>query len=102
MTSMMLCGLANRTCFALIVLLCLCVGMQMLGLPVMIWDPWEESDTSENLDFSIPSSIPRLNLSSLLTTLEMTQQDLYNLLLLPTVFRPPKSPQELSVLLKSS
>jgi integrase len=33
--------------------------MQMLGLPVMIWDPWEESDTSENLDFSIPPSIPR-------------------------------------------
>jgi hypothetical protein len=88
-----LCNLANRTCLALIVLLCLSVGMQMLGLPVAMCDPWEESDTFENPDFSIPPSIPRLNLSSLLTTLEITQQDLYNLLLLHTVFRPPKSPQ---------
>jgi hypothetical protein len=62
----------------------------MLGLPVAIWDSWEESDTLENPDISIPPSIPRLNLSNLLTTLDTTQQNLYNLLLLHTVFHPPK------------
>ncbi len=64
----------------------------MLGLPVAIWDSWEESDALENPDISIPPSIPRLNLSNLLTTLDTTQQNLYNLLLLHTVFHPPKSP----------
>jgi len=84
---------ADRTCFILIVLLCLCVGMQMLGLPIEMWNPWEESDAAENLDFSIPPTIPRLNLSIRVGTLEMIQQNLYVLLLLRTVFHPPKSPQ---------
>ncbi len=93
MTLMILRGFANRTCAALIFFLCLCVGMQMLGLPVEMWNPWEESDASENLDFSIPPTIPRLNLSILLTTLETIQENLYILLLLHTVFHPPKSPR---------
>ena len=38
------------------------------------------------LDFSIPPTIPRLNLSIRVTTLEMIQQNLYVLLLLRTVF----------------
>lgn len=93
MTLIILRGFANRMCVALIVLLCLCVGMQMLGLPVTMWNPWEEWDTSENLDFSILPTIPRLNLPILLTPLEMIQQNLYLLLLPHAEFRPPKSPQ---------
>ena len=92
MKPIMLCGLANRTCSTLIVLLCLCVGMQMLGAPVAMWDPWEESDTLENPDFSILPSIPRLNLSNLLMTLDITPENLYKVLLLHSVFHPPKSP----------
>jgi len=80
----------NRTCVTLIVLLCLCVGMQMLGLPVAMWNPWEESDTSENLDFSIPITTPRLSLATQLTPLEIIRQHLCSLLLLHSVFRPPE------------
>lgn len=65
----------------------------MLGLPIGMWNTWEESDTYENLDFAIPPSIPRLNLSILVTTPEMPPQNLHSLLLPRTVFHPPKSPQ---------
>lgn len=80
----------NRTCVTLIVLLCLCIGMQMLGLPVAMWNPWEESDTYENLDLSILPTIPRLSQSTLLAPLEMIRQHLCSLLLLHAVFRPPE------------
>jgi hypothetical protein len=90
MLPMILRAKANRTCSALIVLLCLCVGMQMLGLSVAMWNPWEESDTSENLDFSILPTIPRLSLSTLLTPLETIQLNQCTLLLLHGVFRPPE------------
>ena len=94
MTLIILRDVTNRTCFAFIVLLCLCIGMQMLGSPITMWNPLEEeSDAYENLDFSIPPTIPRLNPSILHTLLESQQQNLYILLLLQTVFRPPKSPQ---------
>jgi hypothetical protein len=81
---------ANRTCVGLIALLCLCVGMQMLGLPVAMWNPWEESDASENLDFSILPTLPRFSPLSVLTPLEMIRQEICALLLLQAVFRPPE------------
>lgn len=90
MLPMILQAKAKRTCAALIVFLCLCIGMQMLGLPAAILNPWEESDTSENLDFSILPTIPRLSQSPFLTPLEMIRQHLCNLLLLHAVFRPPE------------
>jgi len=86
-------GFANRMCFALVLLLCLCVGIQMIGLSIEMWNSWEESDTSENIDYSIPPTIPRLGLSTLLTTLEVFQQNQYFLLPLRTIFHPPKSSQ---------
>ena len=93
MTLMSLRGNFNRTCIAFIVLLCLCVMMQMLGLPFTLWNLSEELDTFENWDFSIPSTIPRWNLSILFTPLDMSQPNLYLPLLLHTIFHPPKSPQ---------
>ena len=81
---------ANQTYVGLIALLCLCIGMQMLGLPVAMWNPWEESDTSENLDFSIPPTIPRFSLLTVLTPLEMIRQEVCALILLHAVFRPPE------------
>jgi hypothetical protein len=90
---MILHGNVKRTWFALIVLLCFCVGMQMLGLPLTMWNPSHELNISENWDFSIPPSIPRLNQPILLSRLEMNQQYLHIPLLLHTEFHPPKSPQ---------
>jgi hypothetical protein len=84
----------NRTWFALaILLLCFCVMMQMLGVPITLWNPSEMDTSGENLGFSIPPTIPQLNLSILLTRLQMSQQILHPPLLLHTVFHPPKSPQ---------
>jgi hypothetical protein len=62
----------------------------MLGLPVAMWNSWEESDTSENLDFSILPTIPRFSPLTVLTPLEMIRQEVYVLLLLHAVFRPPE------------
>jgi len=90
---MVLPGSVNRTYVALIVLLSLCIGMQMLGLPVSMWNPVEESDTSENLDFSIPPIILRLSGSILLAPVELIHENLRILLLPRSVFHPPNSPQ---------
>ena len=85
---------AQRVCFVvLITLLCLCVGMQILGLPVMMWNSSELDTSEENLDFSIPPVSPQLNLSILFAPSETNQQHLYLLLLPHAEFRPPKSPQ---------
>ena len=81
----------KRTGVLLIVLLCLCLGIQTLGLPVAMWSLWEESDTSESADFSIPPTIPQLNPSTFPTRLEMIQQSLRVPLLVSAVFHPPKS-----------
>ena len=94
MTSMILRGDTNRSWFVLVVfLLCFCVVMQMLGVPVTMWNPWETDTSGENLGFTIPPTIPQLNPSILLTSLEMGQPNPYTFLLLRTVFHPPKSPQ---------
>ena len=66
----------------------------MLGLPVSMWSPVEESDASENVDFSIPPTIPQLSLETRPTSTEMTQQNIQAPLLLITVFRPPESLQQ--------
>jgi hypothetical protein len=84
----------NRTWIALtILLLCFCVVMQMLGVPVTLWNPSETDTSGENLGFSILPTIPRLNLSILLTPVEMIQQNRHVPILFHTVFHPPKSPQ---------
>jgi len=62
----------------------------MLGVPVAMWNPWEESDTVENLDFSVLPTIPQLNPSILHNSLETIQPNLWTLLLFHPVFRPPE------------
>ena len=84
----------KRTWFTVVaLLLCFCVVMQMLGVPLTMWNPWDNLSTSENWDFSIPSITPRLYLSILLTPFEMSQTNLHPPLLPHTLFHPPKSPQ---------
>jgi hypothetical protein len=85
----MLRSFANRTWFALIILMCLCVGMQMLGLSLTMWNPSEDLDIAENWDFSIPATVLRLNQSILFTTLEISHPHLFTFLLFRAIFHPP-------------
>lgn len=74
----------------LIIFICFCVAMQILGVSVSMWNPWEESDESKSFDFSIPPIIPSLKLSILST---MSETSLFALHLPPiphTVFQPPE------------
>jgi hypothetical protein len=84
----------NRTWFVLtILLLCFCVVMQMLGVPVTLWNPSVTDTSGENLGFSITPTIPQLTEPILVATVEISRQYLHIFPPLYTVFHPPKSPQ---------
>ena len=85
-------GKANRTCAVLLILLCFCVGMQMLGMPISMWNLVEESGALENLDFSILPIIPHLNHSMLLIPADLIQESLRTIILSHSAFHPPNSP----------
>ncbi len=74
----------------LIIFICVCVAMQILGVSVSMWNPWEESDDSKNLDFSIPPIIPSLKLSILPTISEISPYALHLPPIHHTVFHPPE------------
>lgn len=82
-------GKATQACAALLVLLCFCVGMQMLGMPVSMWNFVEEPGASENLDFSILPIVPRLSQSILLAPVELIQENLRTIILSQSAFHPP-------------
>ncbi len=83
----------DRAGYSLIILLCFCVAMQMLGVHVSMWNPVEESDVVKSLDFSIPPALLRFPLSNPRLAPESIQHSLLTLPLFQSIFHPPESPQ---------
>jgi hypothetical protein len=79
-------------CLAMVMLLCLCVVMQMLGAPVTLLNPLDAADnlaTSVMEGFSVPSSLPQLMLSGETVLVSQTQPSVHVPVLASALFHPP-------------
>ena len=77
-----------------IVVLCLCVAMQMLGVSATMWSPSAMPDTLGAALFeglAIPSAVPLVMGSVLVVPLETIQQSLHTPFLIHSLFHPPIS-----------
>jgi hypothetical protein len=82
----------GKVCMALIMLLCLFVVVQMLGVPVTLLNPVEAADSltvSVSEGFSIPSSIPQPTLAVNTDPVTDGQSSIHTPVLASTLFRPP-------------
>lgn len=75
----------------MVVFLCLGVFMQMLGVPMTLWDPFEELDTTEGslLGWTISAGIILFIQLSLISLSMINVTDSHTLLLTKLVFHPP-------------
>lgn len=77
---------------AIIMFLCLCVIMQMLGAPVTLLSPSLASDTlgaSVLEGFSVPPTVPQLTLSSETVSVTDAQPSIHVPILASALFHPP-------------
>jgi hypothetical protein len=80
--------------FFVIGLLCLCVTMQILGVPVSFWDMNETEDLVESSlleGFSLPSTAPELSVSRYRKFYSPSPPLKYDILLAQSLFHPPLS-----------
>ena len=84
----------GKACMAIVLLLCLSILVQMLGVPVTLLNPFEPADTqsvSVLEGFSVPSSLPQLASSFETDTATDTQPSVHLPVLTSVLFHPPVS-----------
>ena len=84
----------GKACMAIVMLLCLSILVQMLGVPVTLLNPFEPADTqsvSVLEGFSVPSSLPQLTSSFETDTVTDTQPSVHLPVLASVLFHPPVS-----------
>jgi hypothetical protein len=84
----------GKACMAIVMLLCLSILVQMLGVPVTLLNPFEPADTqrvSVLEGFSVPSSLPQLTSSFETDTATDTQPSVHLPVLSSVLFHPPVS-----------
>lgn len=82
----------GKACKVMVVLLCLCVMVQMLGVPVTLLNPLEAADTlaaSVLEGFSVPSSLPQLTPSFETIPVTDGQSSVHVPVLASALFHPP-------------
>jgi len=82
----------DKVCMAMVVLLCLCIMVQMLGVPMTLLNPGGAVDTlavSASEGFSVPSSIPQLTPSVEMVPVTDVQPSIHVPVLASTLFHPP-------------
>lgn len=82
----------GKACFAIVMLLSLCVIVQMLGVPVTLMNPVEAADTlavSISEGFSVPSLLPQLTPSFETVPVADGQPTVHMPVLASTLFHPP-------------
>ena len=75
-----------------VLVLCLFVFLQMLGVPQTLWDPSANLDTpsaSVLEGFSIPPAVPRLELPSVRMPHAVLSESAHVPVLFSSLFRPP-------------
>ncbi len=81
-----------KVCMAMVVLLCLCIMVQMLGVPVTLLNPGGAEDalaTSAYEGYSVPSSLPQLTPSFEMVPVTDAQPFVHMPVLASTLFHPP-------------
>lgn len=82
----------GNVCRALVMLLCLCIVVQMLGVPVTLLTPVGTVDTlaeSVSEGFSVPSSFPQPTLSVEVVPVTDAQSSAHLVVLASAMFHPP-------------
>jgi hypothetical protein len=82
----------GNECMAMVVLLCLCVMVHMLGVPMTLLNPGGAADTlaaSAYEGFSVPSSLPKLMPSFEMVSVTDTQPFVHMPVLASALFHPP-------------
>jgi len=82
----------GKVCMAMVMLLCLCIMAQMLGVPVTLLNPAVAADTlavSVSEGFSVPSSLPQLTPSGEMVPVTDAQPFVHVLVLASALFHPP-------------
>ena len=77
---------------AMVMLVCLCVLMQILGMPITLLNPMDAADhfpTSFIEGFALPSSLPQLMLSVESTPVTEVQPSVHVPVLASAMFHPP-------------
>jgi len=85
-------GRCGKVCLAMVVLLCLCIVVQMLGAPMTLLSPGAAADApavSASEGFSIPSSLSQLTPSVDMVLATDEQPSTHVLVLASTLFHPP-------------
>ena len=82
----------GNVCMAMVILLCICIAVQMLGVPITLLNPEGAADTltaSTFEGFSVPSSIPQLEPSLETVPVTDAQPSIPVPVLASTLFHPP-------------
>ena len=82
----------GTVCMAMVMLLCICIMVQMLGVPVTLLNPGGADDTlavSVSEGFSVPSSLPRLTPSVDMVPVTDAQLSVHVPVLASVLFHPP-------------
>lgn len=82
----------GKVYMAMVMLLCLCVMVQMLGVPATLLHPLEPVDTlavSVSEGFSVPSSFPQLTPSVEMVLVTDLPLSVHMLVLASALFHPP-------------
>lgn len=85
-------NLGTRVCLGLVLFLCLCVILQVLGVPVTLLNPDDNADAlaaSVLEGFSVPPTLPELALSSESVLLSDVHPFVHVPLLTSALFHPP-------------
>ena len=85
-------GRCGKVCMAMVVLLCLCIVVQLLGAPMTLLTPGAAADTpavSVSEGFSIPSSLSQLTHSVDIVRTTDAQPSVHVLILASALFHPP-------------
>ena len=82
----------GTVCMAMVMLLCICIMVQMLGVPVTLLNPGWAAETlavSVSEGFSVPSSLPQLALSVEMVPVTDAQLSVHVPVLASVLFHPP-------------
>jgi hypothetical protein len=82
----------GTVCMAMVMLLCMCIMVQMLGVPVTLLNPGGAADTlavSVSEGFSVPSSLPQLTPSGEMVPVTDAQPSVHVPVLASVLFHPP-------------
>lgn len=85
-------GPLGRTCMAMVMLFCLCIMAQGLGVPMTLPNPTEAADSlavSVSEGFSVPSSLPQLTPSVEMAQVIDAQPSIHVPVLAVAPFHPP-------------